>query len=110
MSPVIGPPDHCCFDLSLRVRSGLIAVQVAPRSVVRNSTFAPWYSTFGSCGESAIGALHWKRYFASLAGVADGSRGYTRTRRWLRTPPLSPFRGVQAGPLAVPQSCPVPPT
>ena len=27
LSPVIGPPDHFCFDLSLCVRSGLIAVQ-----------------------------------------------------------------------------------
>jgi len=27
---VKGPPDGCCFDLSLRVRSGLIAVQLAP--------------------------------------------------------------------------------
>ena len=28
MSLVIGPPEACCFDLSLRVRSGLIAVQL----------------------------------------------------------------------------------
>jgi hypothetical protein len=28
LSPVIGPPDHFCFDLSLVVRSGLMAVQL----------------------------------------------------------------------------------
>src|SRR5262245_57972852 len=42
LSPVTGPPDHFCFDLSLRVRSGLMAVQVWPPSVVRNSTLPPW--------------------------------------------------------------------
>ena len=42
LSPVIGPPDHFCFVLSLRVRSGLIAFQVWPPSSVRNSTLAAW--------------------------------------------------------------------
>ncbi len=75
MSPVIGPPLHCCLLRSLRVRSGLIAVHVAPRSLLRNSTLAPWYSSFGSCGESATGAVHWKRYFASLAWIPEKLRG-----------------------------------
>jgi hypothetical protein len=34
LSPVMGPPDHFCFDLSLRVRSGLIASHVWPPSFV----------------------------------------------------------------------------
>src|SRR5438034_1247416 len=42
LSPVIGPPDHFCFVLSLRVRSLLIASQVLPSSVVRNRTLAAW--------------------------------------------------------------------
>src|SRR5262245_852026 len=42
LSPVIGPPDHFCFDLSLRVRSGLIAFQDWPPSSVLNTTLAPW--------------------------------------------------------------------
>jgi len=33
-STVIGPPEACCFDLSLRVRSPLIASQWVPPSVV----------------------------------------------------------------------------
>ena len=35
---VIGPPDDCCFDLSFRVRSGEMIVQLLPSSVVLNST------------------------------------------------------------------------
>jgi hypothetical protein len=60
LSPVIGPPDHCCFDASLRVRSALIAVQLWPPSAVRNSTLAPWY-TVRVVRRDAIGAVHWKR-------------------------------------------------
>src|SRR2546426_12433781 len=42
LSPVIGPPDHFCFDLSLRVRSGLIAFHDWPPSSVLNRTLAAW--------------------------------------------------------------------
>src|SRR5882672_2699026 len=42
LSPVIGPPDHFCFDLSLRVKSGLIAFQDWPPSSVLNRTLAAW--------------------------------------------------------------------
>src|SRR2546427_12865482 len=42
LSPVIGPPDHFCFDLSLRVKSGLIASQVCPAFEVLNTTLPPW--------------------------------------------------------------------
>src|SRR5438094_9361823 len=41
LSPVIGPPDHFCFDLSFRVRSSLIGCHFSPRSVDLNRTFAP---------------------------------------------------------------------
>src|SRR2546428_13973804 len=61
LSPVIGPPDHFCFDLSLRVRSGLIAFQDWPPSSVLNSTLAAWSTTLGSCGETWMGAVHWQR-------------------------------------------------
>ena len=37
MSSWIGPPDGCCFDLSLRVRSFEIAVQVLPSSLDRHT-------------------------------------------------------------------------
>src|SRR5260221_14764975 len=40
LSPVIGPPDHFCFVLSLRVRSGLTGLQVRPPSVVLKRTLA----------------------------------------------------------------------
>ena len=63
----MGPPDDACFDLSLRVRSGLMAVQLMPPSALLNTTWAPWYSVPGSSGEMAMGAVHWKRYFRSTA-------------------------------------------
>src|SRR5262245_57107733 len=44
LSPVIGPPENFCLDLSSRVRSGLTAFHVLPPSCVRNSTLAPWYT------------------------------------------------------------------
>src|SRR5262245_46978948 len=66
LSPVIGPPLHCCFCLSLRVRSLLTASHVCPPSVVLSSTLAPWY-TAPVCCETRIGAVHWKRYLC-LAG------------------------------------------
>src|SRR5437870_8849564 len=42
LSPVIGPPDHCCLFLSLRVRSPLIRVQFWPPLAVRKTTLAAW--------------------------------------------------------------------
>src|SRR5437867_10394532 len=41
LSGVIGPPLGFCFVLSFVVRSGLIGVQVVPRSVVLNRTLPP---------------------------------------------------------------------
>src|SRR5207247_10792670 len=75
LSPVIGPPDHCCLFLSLRVRSPLIFSQLCPPSRVRKTIWAAWYTTFGSCGEMRIGAVHWKRYFISAGVIPDGLHG-----------------------------------
>src|SRR5260370_896330 len=58
LSLVIGPPEAACFDLSLRVRSGLIIVQLIPPSVVLNSTSPAKYRVLGSCGENTIGSVH----------------------------------------------------
>src|SRR5689334_5673162 len=40
LSLVSTPPDDCCLLLSLRVRSGLITVQLCPWSVLLNTTSA----------------------------------------------------------------------
>src|SRR5260370_30844172 len=58
LSFVIGPPEACCFCLSLRVRSGLMLLQLIPASVVLKSTSPAKYSVFGSCGENTIGSVH----------------------------------------------------
>src|SRR5688572_28242757 len=42
LSPVIGPPDHCCFCLSSRVRSFETGSHVCPPSRVRKSTLPAW--------------------------------------------------------------------
>src|SRR5262245_47876585 len=42
LSPVIGPPDHFCLPLSLRVRSPLTFVHVLPSFCVMKRTLAPW--------------------------------------------------------------------
>src|SRR2546425_7711223 len=55
ISYLTGPPLVTCFALSLRVRSGLIAVQLSPPSLVLNTTFPPKYTTLASLGETAIG-------------------------------------------------------
>ena len=67
MSYSIGPPLVTCFALSLRVRSGLIAVQCSPPSVVLNRTLAPRYTVFASRADTAMGEVQLKRYF-KLAG------------------------------------------
>src|SRR5439155_22135644 len=52
MSFVSGPPLGCCLDLSLRVRSPLICVQLCPSSVDLKTHSPAAYSTSGLCGES----------------------------------------------------------
>src|ERR1700687_354439 len=58
LSLVIGPPEACCFCLSLRVRSGLMMLQLIPASMVLNRTSPAKYKVFGSYGENAIGPVH----------------------------------------------------
>ena len=70
----MGPPEDTCFDLSLRVRSGLMIVQLMPLSVVLNSTSPAKYIVWGSCGEKAMGSVHWKR---CLTSPADQPIGFT---------------------------------
>ena len=40
----VSPPEIVCFDLSLRVRSGLIAVHVCPPFVVTCTNWLPTYT------------------------------------------------------------------
>ena len=51
MSYVIGPPTAPSVVGSWRVRSGLIASQLLPSSVERNTRLAEAYNTRGSCVE-----------------------------------------------------------
>ncbi len=67
ISRVIGPPTGPNVAGSCSVRSGLIACQLAPPSVVLNTCCAVAYSMFRSCGENTIGNVHWKRYGTSAA-------------------------------------------
>src|SRR5215467_7262872 len=66
----MGPPLLCCLLLSLRVRSGLIGVQLLPPSLERNNTFPPRYTSFTSVIETAMGEVQLKRYLRS-AGFID---------------------------------------
>src|SRR5712671_3423921 len=68
----MGPPEGPSVAGSWRVRSGDTTVQLCPSLVVLKSTLAPWYSTWGSCGEINKGAVHWNRYFPSAAGGPSG--------------------------------------
>src|SRR5579864_9642089 len=58
LSLVMGPPEDCCLLLSLRVRSGLMMVQLMPPFVVLNSTSPAKYMGCGSWGENTIGSVH----------------------------------------------------
>ena len=62
----MGPPEGPRVRGSLRVRSPLMMSNDWPSLVDRNSTFAPTYSTFGSCGEITIGKVHWNRSVMSM--------------------------------------------
>ena len=61
MSYSIGPPLVTCLALSLRVRSGLIAFQCSPPSLLLKITFPPRYTVFASRGDTAIGAVQLNR-------------------------------------------------
>src|SRR5262249_10319499 len=58
MSWVSGPPLGCCLDLSFRVRSPLICVQLRPSSVDLKTDSPAVYNTSGLCGESISGETH----------------------------------------------------
>ena len=79
MSSWIGPPLGSCFDLSLRVRSGLIGFHVAPWSVDLNSTLPPRYTVFQSFGATTIGEVQLKRYFRSFGAMSVTPCRYGRT-------------------------------
>src|SRR6266566_4478251 len=57
----VSPPDICCFDLSLRVRSGLITRQLRPPSLDMWTNWLPVYTVLWSWGEMVNGASHTKR-------------------------------------------------
>src|SRR5689334_9905647 len=77
MSSVMGPPEGFCLDLSLRVRSPLIAVQLCPASVDLKTISAEVYSVLGSCGEMNRGSVHWKRCRSFSAPLPETSSGQT---------------------------------
>src|ERR1041385_6840673 len=77
MSSVIGPPDGFCFDLSLRVRSPLIAVQLCPALVDLNTISLAVYSVLGSCGETMSGDVQLKRCSNFSAPLPETSSGQT---------------------------------
>ena len=78
---MIGPPDHACFALSSRVRSGETIDQVRPPSALRKSTLAAWYTTPLSWRETRIGAVHWKRYLMSPMPWPEPFSGHAETLR-----------------------------
>src|SRR2546426_9848881 len=77
----MGPPLVTCFDLSLRVRSGLIAAQCSPPSVVLNTTLPPNRTTFASVGETSIGVVQLKRYCRSAGFRSCTPERYGRMER-----------------------------
>ena len=75
MSLPLSPIVTMSSRFSFFVRSGLIAVQESPRSVLRNTRLAAASSTPGSFGDSISGVSQWKRYaspavaFTTFCGV-----------------------------------------
>src|SRR5580704_13911566 len=77
MSSVMGPPEGFCLDLSLRVRSGLMGVQLWPPLVDLKSISAAEYIVFGSCGETSKGEVQLKRCKSFSAPLPETSSGVT---------------------------------
>src|ERR1044071_5296782 len=77
----VSPPEIPCRVLSFRVRSGLIAVQLRPPSVVWWITWLPTYTLLWSWGEIVRGKFQTKRYLMSPAGQPIGPSGHTSTSR-----------------------------
>src|ERR1700739_3810864 len=103
MSSVIGPPDGFCFDLSLRVRSPLIAVQLWPAFVDLNTISIAVYIVLGSCGEIISGDIQLKRCSNFSAPFPETSSGQTEisttcsVRLSKREVNASPFANVMFG-------------
>ena len=76
-SLVIEPPDGPCLVTSSLVRSGLIASQLVPSSVERNTLLPATYRTLTSWGEMTMGYVHWNLYLLSLAPHPPAASGYT---------------------------------
>src|SRR5450432_1096192 len=95
----VRPPEIFCFDLSLRVRSGLMIVQLFPPSVVWCTNWLPTYTVLWSCGEIVSGKVHWKRNLTLSAGVPVVACGHTstewtlfvRTSNCVTIPPTEPL-------------------
>src|SRR5258708_38662128 len=73
----VSPPEMPCFDLSLRVRSGLITCQLLPPSVVTCTNWLPTYTRLWSNGEIVIGNSQLKRDFRFSAGEPTVVSGQT---------------------------------
>src|SRR5438094_8271666 len=82
MSYSIGPPLVTCLAFSLRVKSGLIAAQCSPPSVVLNTTFPPRYETIASVGDTAMGDVQLKRCFNSAGFISVTPERYGRMERF----------------------------
>src|SRR5260370_27517759 len=77
MSRVIGPPEGFCLDLSLRVRSGLMGVQLWPLSGDLKICSAAEYKVLGSWGEIKSGEVQLKRCFRRSAPLPETSSRHT---------------------------------
>src|SRR5213594_4400239 len=77
----MGPPLVTCFDLSLRVRSGLITLQCSPPSVVLNTTLPPTSTVFASEAETSIGVVQLKRYLRLAGFISPTPERYGRIDR-----------------------------
>ena len=81
MSYSIGPPLVTCLVLSLRVRSGLIAAQCWPPSLVLKTTFAPRNTSSALAGETVMGDVQLKRYWRSAGFISFTLERYGRMKR-----------------------------
>src|ERR1043166_8547172 len=73
------PPEICCLDLSLRVRSGLMTRQLRPPSADMWTNWLPVYTVLWSWGEMVNGGSHTKRYCTAAAGCPPVRSGHTST-------------------------------
>src|SRR6185436_4093678 len=91
------PPAITRVRGSCRVRSGEIACQVRPASLLLSSTFPPSYRVLGSCGETMIGVVQLKRYFAVIGGAVGAHTSIMRLEMPLPRSTFSPDAYVTSG-------------